>query len=111
MLRPGSNSHCLRRGRWPVFSIQRSYSEWGVALLNGMRRVFSQQRTLYITILAARPPQRGRQADSLLAEHLVPVQKQILDWSGKLQVWNGERLQRSDRALATQFAQDRKSVA
>ena len=31
------------------------------ALLNGMRRVFSQQRTLYITILAARPEERRRQ--------------------------------------------------
>ena len=74
------------------------------ALLNGMRRVFSQQRTLYITVLEARPEQRRRQAESLLAEHLVPVQKQILDWSGKLQVWNGERLQHADRALVTQFA-------
>jgi signal transduction histidine kinase len=74
------------------------------ALLNGMRRVFSQQRTLYITILAARPAERRRRADSLLAEHLVPVQKQILDWSGKLQAWNGERLQHADRARATQFA-------
>jgi len=74
------------------------------ALLNGMRRVFAQQRTLYITILAARPAERRRRADSLLAEHLVPVQKQILDWSGKLQAWNGERLQHADRARVTQFA-------
>jgi signal transduction histidine kinase len=74
------------------------------ALLNGMRRVFSQQRTMYITILAARPAERKRHADSLLAEHVLPVQKQILDWSGKLQVWNGDRLQRADRALVTQFA-------
>ncbi|MGD0772674.1 MAG: sensor histidine kinase, partial [Candidatus Solibacter sp.] len=74
------------------------------ALLNGMRRVFSQQRTLYITILAARPAQRRRQAESMLAEHLVPVQKQILDWSGKLQAWNGERFQQADRGRATQFA-------
>jgi signal transduction histidine kinase len=74
------------------------------ALLNGMRGIFSQQRTLYITILAARPAQRRRQAESMLAERLVPVQKQILDWSGKLQVWNGERLQHADRALVTQFA-------
>jgi signal transduction histidine kinase len=73
------------------------------ALLNGMRRVFSQQRTLYITILAARPAQRRRQAESMLAQHLVPVQKQILDWSGKLQAWNGERLQHADSARATQF--------
>jgi signal transduction histidine kinase len=74
------------------------------ALLNGMRLVFAQQRTLYITILAARPAERRRRADSLLAEHLVPVQKQILDWSGKLQAWNGERLQHADRARVTQFA-------
>jgi signal transduction histidine kinase len=74
------------------------------ALLDGMRRVFAQQRTLYITILAAGPAQRRRQADSLLAEHLVPVQKQILDWSGKLQVWNGDRLERADRGLVTRFA-------
>jgi signal transduction histidine kinase len=74
------------------------------ALLNGMRRVFSQQRTLYVTILATRPEERRRQAESMLAERLMPVQMQILDWSGKLQVWNGERLQHADGALATQFA-------
>src|ERR1035441_6092391 len=68
-----------------------------------MRRVFSQQRTFYITILAARPAERRHHAESMLAEHLVPVQKQILDWSGKLQVWNSERLQHADRGLATQF--------
>ena len=74
------------------------------ALVNGMRRVFSQQRTLYITILAAKPAERGRQAEKMLAKQLAPVQKQILDWSGKLQVWNGERLQHADRALVTRFA-------
>jgi signal transduction histidine kinase len=74
------------------------------ALVNGMRRVFSQQRTLYITILAAKPAERGRQAEKMLARQLAPVQKQILDWSGKLQVWNGERLQHADRALVTRFA-------
>ena len=74
------------------------------ALLAGMRRVFSQQRTLYITILRARPTERRRRAEGMLAEHIVPVQRQILDWSGKLQAWNGERLQQADRALATQFA-------
>ena len=74
------------------------------ALLNGMRLVFSQQRTLYVTILATRPEARRRQAESMLAERLMPVQMQILDWSGKLQVWNGERLQHADGALATRFA-------
>src|ERR1035438_9295141 len=74
------------------------------ALLNGMRGVFSQQRTLYIAILAAPPAERRRQAESLLAERLDPVQKQILDWSGKLQAWNGDRLQYADHALVTRFA-------
>jgi signal transduction histidine kinase len=74
------------------------------ALLTGMRRVFSQQRTLYITILTARPTERRRQAQSMLAERTSPVQKQILDWSGKLQVWNVERLERADRALVARFA-------
>src|ERR1039458_2876453 len=54
------------------------------ALLNGLRGVFFQQRTLYITVLSARPEERRRRAESMLAEQLVPVQKQILDWSGKL---------------------------
>jgi signal transduction histidine kinase len=74
------------------------------ALLSGLRGVFSQQRTLYITILTARPEQRRRQAESMLAERLGPVQRQILDWSGRLQAWNGERLQNADRALVAQFA-------
>ncbi len=74
------------------------------ALLDGMRRVFAQQRTLYITILAAAPAQRRQQADSLLAEHLMPLQKQILDWSEKLQLWNGDRLQRADSALVARFS-------
>src|SRR5271157_2021802 len=65
------------------------------ALLSGLRGVFSQQRTLYITILAARPAERRRQAENM---RLAPVQRQILDWSGKLQAWNGERLQNADRA-------------
>jgi signal transduction histidine kinase len=74
------------------------------ALLNGMRHVFSQQRTLYITILAERPTDRRRRVESMLAQQLMPVQKEILDWAGKFQVWNGDRLQRADRSLVTQFA-------
>jgi signal transduction histidine kinase len=74
------------------------------ALLSGLRGVFSQQRTLYITILAATPAERRRQAESMLAARLVPVEKQILEWSGQLQAWNGERLQHADRGLVNQFA-------
>jgi signal transduction histidine kinase len=74
------------------------------ALLTGMRQVFSQQRTLYITVLEARPGERRRRAENMLAQRLVPVQQQFLDWSGKLQEWNGERLQSADRNLVTRFA-------
>ncbi|MGA3097452.1 MAG: sensor histidine kinase [Bryobacteraceae bacterium] len=81
------------------------------ALLSGLRGVFSQQRTLYITILTARPEQRRRQAESMLAERLGPVQREILDWSGKLQAWNGERLQSADRALVAQFANSQRSLS
>jgi signal transduction histidine kinase len=81
------------------------------ALLEGMLGVFTQQRTLYITILTATPEERRRKAESLRARHMVPVQKQILDWSGKLGMWNGDRLQRADHALVTEFANLQKSLA
>src|ERR1035438_7871087 len=80
------------------------------ALLNGMRRVFSQQRTLYITILAAPPAGHPLAAGSRQVEHLVPAQKQMLEWSGKLQAWNGERLQLADGARATRFSNLRGSL-
>ena len=74
------------------------------ALLTGMRQVFSQQHTLYITILETRPAERRRRAEAVIAQRLVPVQQQFLDWSSKLQEWNGERLQRADQNLMTRFA-------
>jgi len=73
------------------------------ALLAGMRRLFSQQRTLYITILESPQAERRREAETMLAQRLGPVQKQILDWSGKLQAWNGERVQQADHAMAADF--------
>jgi signal transduction histidine kinase len=75
------------------------------ALLNGMRQVFSQQRTLYITILAIGPAERKRQAEILSEDHLLPIQKQIMDWSGKLQAWNGNRIEHADRSLVNRFAE------
>jgi len=72
-------------------------------LLDGMQNVFTQQRTLYISVLAAKPDERRRQALKLISDRMVPLQRQILGWSGKLQTWNGERLQHADRALVTEF--------
>jgi len=73
-------------------------------LLQGMQDVFSQQRTLYIAVLTAAPPERRRRAESMAAEHRVPTQSQILDWSGKLRTWNGDRLRKADSSLVAQFA-------
>ena len=73
------------------------------ALLDEMQNVFTQQRTLYISVLRAAPGERARPADAAPSHHLVSLQQQILDWSGRLQAWNGERLQHADQALVTQF--------
>ena len=73
------------------------------ALLDGMESVFTQQRTLYISVLAAKPDDRRRQAQGLISDRMIPLQEQILEWSGKLRTWNGERLQHADEALVTEF--------
>ena len=84
--------------RYPV---ERDTTE--AALLDGLQDVFSQQRTLYISVLARRPDER-RKGQSLIAEQMVPLQNKILDWSARLQTWNGERLKNVDQALVTEFA-------
>ena len=84
--------------RYPV---ERDTTE--AALLDGLQDVFSQQRTLYISVLARRPDER-RKGQSLIAEQIVPLQNKILDWSARLQTWNGERLKNVDQALVTEFA-------
>jgi len=73
------------------------------ALLEGMGDVFAQQRTLYVAVLAAKPVERRRQAQSLISDRMIPLQKQLVDWSGRLRAWNGERLQQADQALAAEF--------
>jgi hypothetical protein len=64
--------------RYPV---ERDTTE--AALLDGLQDVFSQQRTLYISVLARRPDER-RKGQSLIAEQIVPLQNKILDWSARL---------------------------
>jgi len=73
------------------------------ALLDGMQGVFTQQRTLYIAVLAANPGERRRRGQDSISDRMAPLQEQILNCSGKLQTWNGERLQQADRALVTEF--------
>ncbi|MGA2118889.1 MAG: sensor histidine kinase [Bryobacteraceae bacterium] len=73
------------------------------ALLDGMQDVFIQQRTLYVSVLAAKPDERRRHVQSPVSDRTVALQKQILDWSGKLRTWNGERLQDADQALVAEF--------
>ncbi|HWB96152.1 MAG TPA: hypothetical protein VG672_05605, partial [Bryobacteraceae bacterium] len=70
------------------------------ALLDEMQGVFLRQRTLYVSILSAPPEQRKRQVENLRVEQVGPIEKQILDWSGRMQTWNTDRLRYADQALA-----------
>jgi signal transduction histidine kinase len=74
------------------------------ALLNYLRGVFSDRRGVYVAIIESPPSRRKREAESMLAQGISPAEKQIMDWSGKLQQWNGERFQRADRDLVSEFA-------
>ena len=74
------------------------------ALLDGMRDVFMQQRTLYISVLAAKPDEQRRQTQSLVSDRMIPLQKQLVDWSGKLRAWNEERFRQADQALIAEFS-------
>ena len=73
------------------------------ALLDELLDAFAQQRTLYISVLAS-PSDARRKAENALADQISPLQKKSLDWSGRLQAWNGERLKNADQALVTEFA-------
>jgi signal transduction histidine kinase len=73
------------------------------ALLFGMQDVFTQQRTVYISVLAAKPDRRRQQAQELFSDRMIPLQKELVDWSGKLRTWNGERLQQADQAMVADF--------
>lgn len=72
------------------------------ALVLGLEDVFTQQRTLYVSVLKA-PPDHPQQTPTLVAEHMKQLQTQILDWSTRLKAWNGERLQQADNSLASEF--------
>lgn len=81
------------------------------ALVDGLQAVFSEQRTLYVSVLGPpapdhTPDQRQdhpQQSPTLVAEHMKQLQTQILDWSARLKAWNGQRLQQADNSLASEF--------
>jgi signal transduction histidine kinase len=84
--------------RYPV---ERDASE--AALLDGLQDVFLQQRTVYISVRAGRPEER-RRGQSVAADPMASLQKKVLDWSAKLQTWNGDRLKDADQAMVNEFA-------
>jgi len=73
-------------------------------LLDGLRDVYLQQRTVYVAMLAKAPDERRRQAQRAAAESLAPLQHKLLDWSSKLQTWNAEKLVNADQARVAEFA-------
>ena len=83
------------------YPVERDSTE--AELLDELLDAFAQQRTLYISVLAS-PSNDRPKAQNLFAEQMSPLQKKSLDWSGKLQAWNGERLKSADQALVTEFA-------
>jgi signal transduction histidine kinase len=83
------------------YPIVRDSSE--AALVDGLEAVFTEQRTLYVSVLAAPPQDRREQQQSLVADHLKGLQAQIVDWSARLKTWNGERLKRADLSLTSEF--------
>lgn len=81
------------------------------ALVDGLQAVFSEQRTLYVSVLGPPTPEhplvhqqaQTQQTPTLVAEHMKQLQTQILDWSARLKAWNGQRLQQADNSLASEF--------
>jgi signal transduction histidine kinase len=73
-------------------------------LFDDLRAVYLQQRTVYISVLESKPDERRRQAQSMIAQQMVPLQKKMLDWSGRLRVWNAERLENVDRSLVAELS-------
>jgi signal transduction histidine kinase len=67
------------------------------ALVDGIQDVFSQQRTLYISVLTTRP------AQPTVDEYMIRIQSQMVDYSSRLKAWNGGRLQLADLELASEF--------
>jgi signal transduction histidine kinase len=67
------------------------------ALVDEIQDVFSQQRTLYISVLTTRP------AQPTVDEYMIRIQSQMVDYSSKLKEWNGGRLQLADQELASEF--------
>lgn len=83
------------------YPVARDSSE--AALVDGLQEVFSQQRTLYVSVLGPPKTDHPQQTPTLVAEHMKQLQAQILDWSARLKVWNGQRLQQADDSLASEF--------
>jgi signal transduction histidine kinase len=78
-------------------------------LLRGIEDVFSQQRSLYIAILTAKPQRLP--AGSTIDARRASAQELILGWPARLRAWNGERLRHADRTLVAQFANVQRGLA
>ena len=82
-----------------------------LALLAGLQDVFDRQRTIYLTVLAAKPAQLSPQTEARISERMAPLQHQILDWSEKVRNWNGDRLRQADETVVGEFARAQVSLS
>jgi signal transduction histidine kinase len=78
-------------------------------LLDGITAVYSQQRTLYLSVITPKPARNS--GETSLSHQLIPLEKQTLDWSERFRAWNQEKLQQADRAMVVGFAGAQKRLS
>lgn len=79
-------------------------------LFDGLRSVYVQQRTIYVGVRQRNPDDLRRKAQELVSQRIQPLQKEIVDWSGRLHAWNEERLENADESRIAEFADMQRSL-
>ncbi len=78
-------------------------------LLDVITAVYSQQRTLYLSVITPKPARNS--SETSLSHQLIPLEKQTLDWSERFRAWNQDKLQQADRAMVAGFAGAQKRLS
>jgi signal transduction histidine kinase len=91
------------------YPIERDETE--TVLLDGLRNVYLQQRTVYISVLEARPNRRQHlQAPDPITLRMAPLEKEVLSWSENLRNWNADRLKLADQSLIKESAEAERAL-
>jgi signal transduction histidine kinase len=85
--------------RYPV---QRDSAE--AALLETLRGLFIQQRTVYVAIVDREAADHRPESQALLLQRIKPLQRQMMDWSARLRTWNQKRGQFADASRLAEYS-------